>query len=63
MSKKEITYVQLAQQLDDILNKINAGEVPLEELEAQLATAKSLLKQCQDKLRGIEQRLMPDDED
>jgi exodeoxyribonuclease VII small subunit len=62
MSKKEVTYVQLAQQLDDILNKINAGEVPLEQLEAQLATAKSLLQQCQDKLRGIEQRLMPDED-
>jgi exodeoxyribonuclease VII small subunit len=62
MSKKEITYAQLAQQLDDILNKINAGEVPLEELEAQLTKAKDLMQQCQHKLRTIEARLTQEEE-
>jgi exodeoxyribonuclease VII small subunit len=61
MKSKSPSYESIAKQLEDILSELSSGEVPLEQLEEKLTLAKSLLQQCQQKLKKIEDGLNKED--
>jgi exodeoxyribonuclease VII small subunit len=63
MKSKSMSYQDMAQQLEQILAEVNSGDVPLELLDEKLKLAKTLLQQCQEKLRSIEKILKASAED
>jgi exodeoxyribonuclease VII small subunit len=63
MKSKSMSYQDMAQQLEQILAEVSSGDVPLELLDEKLKLAKTLLQQCQEKLRSIEKNLKASAED
>lgn len=51
-------YEEALAQLEAIVHKLEAGECDIDEIAAQLKTAKRLIKFCQDKLTKTEQELL-----
>lgn len=47
---KEMKYEEAVAQLEDIVRKMEAGELDIDSLSQQLKTAKKLIKMCNDKL-------------
>lgn len=47
---KEFNYEKSVAQLEDIVRKMESGELDIDSLCEQLKTAKQLIKQCKDKL-------------
>ena len=45
-----MTYEESLRQLGSIVNKMEQGDVSVDELAQQLKTAQALIKQCKDKL-------------
>ncbi len=45
-----MTYEESLRQLESIVEKMEQGDVSVDELAQQLKTAQSLIKQCKDKL-------------
>ena len=54
MSTKNITYEEALRQLTRIVDSIEQGDVPLEELGPKIKDAQQLLKTCKDKLTRAE---------
>lgn len=52
-----LTFEQAYERLEQILEKMNAGNVPLEEALKLYEEADQLLKLCQDKLTSAEQKI------
>jgi exodeoxyribonuclease VII small subunit len=52
-----ITFEQAYERLEQILEKMNAGNVPLEDALKLYEEADSLLKLCQEKLTTAEQKI------
>jgi exodeoxyribonuclease VII small subunit len=55
--KKEITYGQAQQKLEEIVAQMENNEIDLETLSVKLIAAKELVKLCETKLRNIEEML------
>ena len=53
--KKEITYSQAQQKLEEIVAQMENNEIDLETLSLKLIEAKELVKLCEFKLRNIEE--------
>lgn len=47
---KEMKYEEAVAQLEDIVRKMESGELDIDSLSQQLKTAKRLIKMCSDKL-------------
>lgn len=47
---KEMKYEVAVTQLEDIVRKMESGELDIDSLSQQLKTAKKLIKMCNDKL-------------
>ncbi len=60
MSKKELSYTQAHQELEEIAQKLESDNVAIDELEELVKRGKELVKFCQEKLRGIEEKLESD---
>ena len=52
--KKEITYSQAQQKLEEMVVQMENNEIDLETLSQKLVEAKALVKLCEVKLRNIE---------
>ncbi|MDH5380031.1 MAG: exodeoxyribonuclease VII small subunit [Cyclobacteriaceae bacterium] len=54
---EEITYESALQELQDILKKLESGEISLDEITENVKRATFLLGFCQKKLRALESDL------
>ncbi len=54
---KEISYEQALAELEDLVQKIEAGELPLAELKTAMQRAEVLKKYCEDTLRGVREEI------
>ena len=54
---KEIKYEEALKQLQDIVEKMENDEFDIDELAAQLKTARQLIKLCKDKLAKTEEEI------
>ena len=52
--EKEITYEQATKRLEEIVVKIENGEMDIDSLAANLKEAKQLVKFCKEKLTNVE---------
>ncbi|MDY6207196.1 MAG: exodeoxyribonuclease VII small subunit [Prevotella sp.] len=48
--KKEIKYEEAIRQLEDIVRQMESGQLDIDSLSKQLATAQQLIKLCKTKL-------------
>lgn len=55
--KKEITYSQAQQKLEEIVAQMENNEIDLETFSVKLIEAKELVKLCENKLRNIEETI------
>ena len=54
MAKEEITYKAAVKEIEDILEKIEAGKLDVDELSTNVKRVTILLKICKDKLHKTE---------
>lgn len=54
MDKQELTYEQAIKRLEQIVAKIESGEMDIDALAANLKEAKKLVEFCKDKLTKTE---------
>ena len=54
---KKLTYEQALEELEAIVHRAEAGELPLEEAMAEHARGEALLHRCRTLLDGAEQQL------
>ncbi len=54
MKKKQTDYDKAMQQLESLVEKIQDGQLGLEEMRGEVKKALALIKQCRGKLRDIE---------
>ena len=54
MAKEEITYQAAVKEIEDILEKIEAGKLDVDELSKNVKRVTDLLKICKDKLHKTE---------
>lgn len=54
---KEIKYEEALKQLQDIVEKMENDEFDIDELAAQLKSARQLIKLCKDKLSKTEREI------
>ena len=54
MAKQEITYKAAVKEIEDILEKIEAGQLDVDELSKNVKRVTDLLKICKDKLHKTE---------
>jgi len=52
--KKNLSYTEAYQELEEILTKIKSNEISIDDLEPNVKRAKELVDYCQNKLRSIE---------
>ncbi len=57
MKKKEITYKEALEKIEDIVSRIEQEEPDVDELASMVKTAMELLKVCNQKLKATEQQL------
>ncbi|NLR92565.1 MULTISPECIES: exodeoxyribonuclease VII small subunit [Flammeovirga] len=55
--KENITYEAALQELQEIQNKLDGDEVPIDDLSKLAKRAKELVKMCKEKLGTIESEL------
>ena len=51
MDKKQPTYTQAIEEIEEILEKFNDAQMNVDELGAQVKRASEVIKNCQEKLR------------
>ena len=54
MDKKQPTYTQAIEEIEEILEKFNDAQMLIDELGAQVKRAAELIKLCREKLRKAE---------
>lgn len=54
MAKNEKTYTEALNELQEILDKIESGDMDIDELTDQLKRASALLNSCKDKLYKVD---------
>ena len=52
---KKMTYEQASKRLEEIVNKIESGNINIDNLTSHLKEAKTLAEFCKDKLTKVEQ--------
>ena len=57
MSKKDITYKQAYDELQEIARSLESGTLEIDQLSVKLKRAKELLEICKIKLRTIEEEI------
>jgi exodeoxyribonuclease VII small subunit len=55
MSKKEISYEAAYEELQDIVTRIEEGDIGVDELAAKVKRAAELIKLCKAKLKSVEE--------
>lgn len=58
MSKKELTFEQSLQRLDEIVKQMEQGNVPLSESLTLFAEGTSLIKSCSEQLEQAEMQVV-----
>jgi len=57
MSDKNPTFNQAVEELENILEQIESGELDVDELAGKVKRASELLRLCQSKLRATEEEI------
>lgn len=57
MAKETFKYEEAVAQLEDIVNKMESGELDIDSLCEQLKTAQKLIKLCRDKLTKTDEEV------
>jgi exodeoxyribonuclease VII small subunit len=57
MSKKEFSFSEAVAEIEDILKKIESGELDVDKLALEVKHASELIRQCQKKLRTTEEEI------
>ncbi len=57
MSNKNPTFNQAVEELENILEQIESGELDVDELAGKVKRASELLRLCQSKLRATEEEI------
>lgn len=57
MSKKEITYTEALDELNEISHAIENESIPIDELAAKVKRASELIVLCKSKLRATEEEV------
>ena len=57
MAKKEFSFNEAVIEIEDILRNIEIGELDVDKLSVEVKRASELIKQCQKKLRSIEEEI------
>jgi len=57
MAKKEFSFNEAANEIEDILKNIENGDLDLDKLSVEVKRASELIKQCQKKLRSTEDEI------
>ncbi|MCF0196633.1 MAG: exodeoxyribonuclease VII small subunit [Bacteroidaceae bacterium] len=57
MAKKELTYEEAMQQLEELTRQTESGELPLDKIAVQLKKAQELIAFCREKLTQTEQEI------
>ncbi len=55
MSKKEISYEAAYEELQEIVTRIEEGDIGVDELAAKVKRAAELIKFCKEKLKSVEE--------
>ena len=55
--EKELTFEESLEKLEDIVKKLESGEVPLDDAIKEFNTAMTLAKQCDEKLKSAEEAI------
>lgn len=57
MSKEKVLFEDKIKELETIINELETGEIPLEESIEKYTKAMKLVKECDDKLKSIEEKV------
>jgi exodeoxyribonuclease VII small subunit len=57
MAKKEFSFNDAVKDIEEILQKIEAGNLDVDKLSEEVKKASELIKQCQKKLRSTEEEI------
>jgi exodeoxyribonuclease VII small subunit len=57
MAKKEFSFNDAVKDIEEILQKIEAGNLDVDKLSDEVKKASELIKQCQKKLRSTEDEI------
>jgi exodeoxyribonuclease VII small subunit len=57
MAKKEFSFSEAVIEIEDILKKIESGELDVDKLSVEVKRASELIRQCQKKLRTTEEEI------
>jgi exodeoxyribonuclease VII small subunit len=57
MSKKDFSFNEAVTEIEDILRKIESGELDIDKLSVEVKRASEMIKLCQKKLRTIEDEI------
>lgn len=57
MSKEKVLFEDKINELETIINELETGEIPLEESIEKYTKAMKLVKECDDKLKSIEEKV------
>lgn len=55
--KKEMKYEEAVRRLEDIVDRMESGDMDIDTLGEQLKTAKELMKLCKDKLTKADEEV------
>jgi exodeoxyribonuclease VII small subunit len=57
MAKKEFSFSDAVKDIEEILKKIETGNLDVDKLSDEVKRASDLIKQCQNKLRTTEEEI------
>ena len=57
MAKKDFSFSEAVVEIEDILKKIESGELDVDKLSVEVKRASELIRQCQKKLRTTEEEI------
>lgn len=57
MAKKEFSFVSAMKEIEEILSKIEGGDLDIDKLSAEVKKASELIQLCQKKLRETEEEV------
>ena len=57
MTKKKISYQEAANELENIVNSLEQGDLNIDEMAAKVKKANTLLEQCKQALYSIEEEV------
>lgn len=57
MTKKEFSFNNAVVEIEDILKKIENGDLDIDKLSVEVKRASELIKQCQKKLKSTEEEI------